>query len=290
MSQGEKQGSESCSQPRRDCRERLQGPPAPWDRLPKLHERPGHSPPRLRRDSAAPSPSHSFLPVHSASDRAIDDMPSQVGRQARGRRGGGGARATSAAPPSSVPDVTRLPRGSRETAMLLRANGFGVLNGEKLRRHAAADPALRKEPARVNRRNQERPRQADKPEQQQQTAAPPRRQVRLMEPAQQQQQQAPARPRKRKHASVSEVSSEEERSAAAARPARSQQLAQPTQSQQTQGGGMKRVRSSWKMRPLLIGGCCLLMGAGGRQPTTSPSPPCRLTLSPAGRACSRLGL
>ncbi|KAL4431305.1 hypothetical protein ABPG75_006561 [Micractinium tetrahymenae] len=195
-------------------------------------------------------------------------MPPQVGRQARSR-GGGGGRTTSPAPPSPVPDLTRLPRGTRETAMLLRANGYEVLNGEKLRRHAAADLPAQSEPARAQRQNDERPptlRQAQKQQQQpqkrvqqqqrEQPAAPPRRQVRLMDPAQQQQQQVPARragERKRKHASASELSSEEEeRGTVAARPARSQQLAQPAQSQQTQGGGIKRVRSSWKMRPLLI--------------------------------------
>lgn len=59
-------------------------------------------------------------------------------------RGGGGA----AAPPPPGPEAARLPRGLRETAALLRDNGYGVLNEEKLRpghHHDEQPPAGRQQ-------------------------------------------------------------------------------------------------------------------------------------------------
>ncbi|EFN51054.1 hypothetical protein CHLNCDRAFT_141564 [Chlorella variabilis] len=117
----------------------------------------------------------------------------------------------------------KLPRGSRETAALLRANGYGVLNQEKLR-HKHDVPAGA-------------PQQAPPQQQQQQ------RHVRVMEPPVAQAARRPAD--KRKHAEPS--SSEDERPVRSTRSGGAQQ-----QPHALQGGGMKRVRSSWKMRPLLV--------------------------------------
>lgn len=153
--------------------------------------------------------------------------------------------------------------------MLLRANGYAVLNEDKLRRQPQPSPVgegrsthqQHAQPAAAGQQQQA----AEQQSQQQQQ--PARRQVRIVEPAQQQ-RQARRLAEKRKH--VSEPSSsegEEERGAARSQAGpRGQQLAQqpaPSQQQQQQqpgiSGGMKRVRSAWKMRPLLIGG----EGVGG---------------------------
>ena len=135
----------------------------------------------------------------------------------------------------------------REAAALLRANGYGVLNEEKLRHHRGADeaPAGIAAPA--------RPLQQQQQKQQQQQQQQQQRQVRLVEPAADRRRPAD----KRKQAEPS--SSEDERPARSAGGARStQQAAAPPQ-------GMKRVRSSWKMRPLLVGACRLRCWAGRRR-------------------------
>lgn len=150
-------------------------------------------------------------------------------------RSGGGGRAAAAAAAAATAGEPKLPRGSRETAALLRANGYGVLNQEKLR-HKHDVPAGA-------------PQQAPPQQQQQQ------RHVRVMEPPVAQAARRPAD--KRKHAEPS--SSEDERPVRSTRSGGAQQ-----QPHALQGGGMKRVRSSWKMRPLLVGGYKPRRMAGAR--------------------------
>lgn len=147
---------------------------------------------------------------------------------ARVRGGGGGGtsgRGGGGGPPAAPADEPKLPRGMRETAALLRTNGYGVLNEEKLRHpHRAPEGAA----------GPSRPQQA--PQQQQ-----AQRQVRLVEP--EAERRRPADKRKQREASASEDE----------RPARSGGAARSTQLQSAPSQGLKRVRSSWKIRPLLVG-------------------------------------
>ncbi|PSC74628.1 Soluble inorganic pyrophosphatase 2 [Micractinium conductrix] len=175
----------------------------------------------------------------------------------RGRSGGGSA---PVAPPPDEP--LRLPRGSRETAALLRANGYALLNKEKLRRPQAqaqqgdgeraqqhAQPAAageqqqqQQQSRKVQRRQQEQQAEEEEEQQDQQLQRELRpRMVRIVEP--------PRSQHKRKHGSSSD--DEEYRPSRSARGAPAAPQPPPPQPQ-VQQPGMKRVRSSWKMRPLLI--------------------------------------
>lgn len=132
---------------------------------------------------------------------------------------------------AAAAEEPRAPRGIRETAALLRANGYGVLNQERLRGvPEQADAA------------------AYEPQQQQQQ----QRHVRVVEPA-----GVRRLAQKRKAAEVS--LSEDERPTRPTRGGAAAGLqeapAAHAQAQSPQAGGMKRVRSAWKMRPLLVGGC-----------------------------------
>ena len=139
--------------------------------------------------------------------------------------GGGGGRGGPTA--HTAAHEPKLPRGMRETAALLRANGYGVLNEEKLRHPHRDDGG------------------AAGPQQQQQQQ--PQRQVRLVEPEPTaERRRTAADKRKQRDAS----SSEDER------PARSGGAARSTQPQPAPSQGLKRVRSSWKIRPLLVGAHC----------------------------------
>ncbi len=159
------------------------------------------------------------------------------GASSSGRGGGGGGPAARA-----EADEPKLPRGMRETAALLRANGYGVLNEEKLRHpHRAEGDAARPS----------RPQQPQQEQQQQQQ----QRTVRLVEPEAAAERRRAADKRKQRDAS----SSEDER------PARSGGAARSTQLQPAPSQGLKRVRSSWKIRPLLVGASVHIAGmsAGG---------------------------
>ena len=193
-------------------------------------------------------------------------MKSQRGG-GRGRSGGGSA---PVAPPPDEP--LRLPRGSRETAALLRAFGYALLYKEKLRRPQAqaqqgdgeraqqhAQPAAageqqqqQQQSRKVQRRQQEQQAEEEEEQQDQQLQRELRpRMVRIVEP--------PRSQHKRKHGSSSD--DEEYRPSRSARGAPAAPQPPPPQPQ-VQQPGMKRVRSSWKMRPLLIGGW---PGAAGRR-------------------------
>ena len=210
------------------------------------------------------NPAPSLAPAPSAARR--EDGMARVragGGASSSGPGGGGGRGGPAA--HAAADEAKLPRGMRETAALLRANGYGVLNEEKLRHPHRADGG------------------AAAPQQQQQQQQQ-QRQVRLVEPEPAaERRRTAADKRKQRDAS----SSEDER------PARSGGAARSTQPQPAPSQGLKRVRSSWKIRPLLVGACdCRALGwavgcccgwelDAGRRPALTLRPCSRLTSAAA---------
>lgn len=147
----------------------------------------------------------------------------------RSRGGGTGTRRASAAA-ASPPDA-KLPRVSRETAALLRANGYSVLSNERLRGGQEALDG-----------------QAREPQQQHSQPALPQRQVRVVEPAA---AQPGRRPGEKRKLPEPESSSEDD---PPARATRSSGVVPVAAAQSAQPGALKKVRSSWKMRPLFVGG------------------------------------
>jgi hypothetical protein len=156
-----------------------------------------------------------------------------MGRKAMGAHSSRAGQGDADVGDASAAAEPRLPRGSRETAALLRANGYSILNQQKLRRHrqeAAAAPAVMA---------QQRGRQPTQPE----------RHVRVEQPA-----SPPARRNGEKRKHIEPSSSEDELPARVARvPTVQQPPAAQEQQQQQPAGALKRVRSTWKMRPLLVG-------------------------------------